>query len=77
MQHELPVPGIYHHFKDSEKLYEVLGTAFHTETEEDLVLYKPLYETDKQFFVRPAAMFMETVDKPELGYKGPRFVRVS
>lgn len=77
MRHEHPAPGIYHHFKDPEKFYEVLGTAFHTETEEDLVLYKPLYETDKQFFVRPVAMFMEAVDKPELGYKGPRFVRVS
>lgn len=72
-----PVPGIYHHFKDPEKLYEVLGTAFHTETEEDLVLYKPLYETDKAFFVRPVGMFMEEVDKPELGYQGPRFVRIS
>ena len=72
-----PVPGIYHHFKDPQKLYEVLGTAFHTETEEDLVLYKPLYETDKAFFVRPVAMFMQAVDKPELDYAGPRFVRVS
>lgn len=77
MQHQPPAPGIYHHFKDPEKLYEVLGIAFHTETEEDLVLYKPLYETDKTFFVRPVAMFMEQVDKPELGYTGPRFVRVS
>lgn len=72
-----PEPGTYHHFKDPEKRYEVLGTAFHTETEEDLVLYKPLYETDKEYFVRPVAMFLEHVDKPELGYAGPRFVRVS
>lgn len=76
MTHAQPVPGIYHHFKDPSKHYEVLGTAFHTETEEDLVLYKPLYETDKEFFVRPVAMFLEEVDKPELGYKGPRFVQI-
>ncbi|MES2994826.1 MAG: DUF1653 domain-containing protein [Patescibacteria group bacterium] len=70
-------PGIYHHFKDSEKLYEVMGIAFHTETEEDMVLYRPLYEDAiAQFVVRPKAMFMEEVDKPELGYKGPRFIFV-
>lgn len=71
-----PVPGIYHHFKDTSKEYEVIGTAFHTETEELLVVYKPLYKTDQELFVRPLGMFMEEVDKPELGYKGPRFIRV-
>jgi len=71
----IPEPGIYYHFKNPEKLYEVLGTAFHTETEETLVLYKRLYEDDiPEYFVRPAAMFMEEVDRPDLGYKGPRFV---
>lgn len=69
-----PKPGIYYHFKDPEKLYEVLGIAFHTETEEDMVVYRPLYECDKAFFVRPKAMFLEEVDKPEYNYKGPRFV---
>lgn len=72
-----PKPGIYHHFKDSEKLYEVMGIAFHTETEEDMVLYRPLYEgAVASFVVRPKAMFMEEVDKPEFGYKGPRFIFV-
>ncbi len=70
-------PGIYYHFKDSKKLYEVMGVAFHTETEEDMVVYRPLYEgAIAPFFVRPAAMFLEHVDKPELGYRGPRFVFV-
>ena len=69
--------GVYYHFKDPLKHYEVLGIAFHTETEEEMVVYKPLYKTDKELFVRPLAMFLEEVDKPELGYKGPRFVRVS
>jgi hypothetical protein len=73
-----PEPGVYHHFKDPEKLYEVLGTAFHTETEELMVVYKRLYEADiPLLFVRPLAMFMEEVDKPEIGYKGPRFLHVS
>ena len=73
---ETPRPGIYHHFKDSTKEYEVLGTAFHTETEELLVIYRPLYETDYELFARPVLMFLEQVDKPELGYSGPRFVFV-
>jgi len=73
-----PEPGIYHHFKDSTKLYEVIGQAFHTETEESLVLYKRLYEADiPEYFVRPVLMFMEEVDKPELNYRGPRFIKVS
>lgn len=78
MKSEQPVPGIYHHFKDPLKHYEVLGTAFHTETEEDMVVYKPLYEgAIAELFVRPVKMFLEDVDKPELGYQGPRFVRIS
>lgn len=67
--------GIYYHFKDPAKEYEVLGIAFNTETEEKMVLYRPLYPNAiAEFCVRPLAMFMEEVDKPELGYKGPRFV---
>lgn len=71
-----PARGIYHHFKDPAKEYEVLGTAFHTETKELLVIYRPLYETEYELFARPVAMFLEEVDKPEQGYRGPRFIRV-
>lgn len=69
-----PVPGIYHHFKDPNKHYDVLGIAFNTETEEDMVVYRPLYACDKELFVRPRAMFLEEVDAPEYGYQGPRFI---
>jgi len=70
-------PGIYYHFKDPEKRYEVMGIAHHTETEEGMVVYRPLYEgAVAELFVRPLAMFMEDVDRPELNYKGPRFVRL-
>ncbi len=70
-------PGIYYHFKDPKKEYEVIGIAHHTETEESMVVYRPLYEgAIAGLFVRPASMFMEDVDRPELGYRGPRFVRV-
>ncbi|KND47283.1 MAG: hypothetical protein AB199_02550 [Parcubacteria bacterium C7867-004] len=69
--------GIYYHFKDPEKLYRVQGTAFHTETEETMVVYQPLYDDAvAPLCVRPLTMFLEDVDRPELGYKGPRFIFV-
>jgi hypothetical protein len=70
-----PVPGIYHHFKDASKEYEVLGIAMHTETKEELVIYRALYG-EGHLYARPAAMFLEEVDKPEYSYQGPRFVFV-
>lgn len=75
---EKPAPGeVYHHFKDSEKRYEIVGIAFHTETKEDMVVYKPLYENPfAPLFVRPLSMFMERVEKPDMGYAGPRFMLV-
>jgi hypothetical protein len=70
-----PIPGIYHHFKEPDQHYEVIGIAFHTETEEDMVVYRPLYEgAIAPLFVRPKAMFLEEVDRPEIPYKGPRFI---
>ncbi|MDB5265692.1 MAG: hypothetical protein JWM39_405 [Parcubacteria group bacterium] len=73
---EEPKPGIYYHFKHPELHYEVLGVALHIETEEKMVVYQRTFD-DHQIFVRPLAMFMEEVDKPELNYKGLRFVYVS
>lgn len=55
-----PVPGIYRHYKGS--LYEVLGTARHSESEEPLVVYRALYG-DYGLWVRPLAMFTESVTK--------------
>jgi hypothetical protein len=73
-----PEPGTYYHFKDPAKLYEIVGIAMHTETEEQMVVYRPLYENPAApLFVRPLNMFMEEVDKPELGYRGPRFLKVT
>ncbi|MDX2001935.1 MAG: DUF1653 domain-containing protein [Chitinophagales bacterium] len=54
--------GIYEHYKG--KRYEVMGTALHSESLEPLVIYRSLYETQYpygQLWVRPLAMFMETV----------------
>ncbi len=53
-------PGLYKHYKG--KLYEVIGTARHSESLEELVVYKATYQPEGQnLWVRPAAMFMETV----------------
>lgn len=50
--------GRYRHYKGN--FYEVIGVARHTETEEQLVVYRALYG-NQQLWVRPAAMFLEKV----------------
>ena len=62
-------PGRYRHFKGNE--YEVIGTARHSETLEELVVYRALYDNGG-LWVRPAAMWSEIVDRD--GYSGPRFI---
>lgn len=64
-------PGRYRHFKGKE--YEVLGTARHSETLEEMVVYRALYG-DGGLWVRPAAMWDETVERD--GGRVPRFVPV-
>lgn len=59
-QTDLPLPGLYQHYKGNQ--YLVLGTAQHTETEEYLVFYKALYG-EMDLWVRPLAMFIEEVKK--------------
>ena len=61
-------PGRYRHFKGNE--YEVIGIARHSETQEPMVVYRPLYE-DSGWWVRPMAMFQETVNHE--GRTIPRF----
>ncbi len=51
-------PGRYRHYKGQD--YEVLGTAKHTETEEEFVVYRALYGV-RGLWIRPMAMFLETV----------------
>lgn len=53
-------PGRYRHFKGNE--YEVLGTAKHSETLEEMVVYRALYG-ERGLWVRPAAMWNETVER--------------
>ncbi|HEX4590558.1 MAG TPA: DUF1653 domain-containing protein [Gemmataceae bacterium] len=63
-----PPPGRYRHYKGNE--YEVLGVARHSETDEELIVYRPLYG-DRGLWVRPKAMFCGTV--PVDGRTVPRF----
>jgi hypothetical protein len=54
-------PGLYRHYKG--QLYEVIGCARHSETLEELVVYKATYQPEGQnLWVRPKAMFEETVE---------------
>ena len=68
MEHHSPRPGIYRHYKGP--LYEVLGVARHSETEEPLVVYRALYG-DYGLWIRPLEMFTELVEVQ--GEPVPRF----
>lgn len=61
--------GLYRHYKG--QLYQVIGTARHSETEELLVVYQCLYG-DYQLWVRPLSMFTESVTL-DSGQIVPRF----
>ena len=52
--------GKYRHFKGNE--YEVIAIAKHSETTEDMVVYKALYG-EGGLWVRPASMWNETVER--------------
>jgi len=66
------IPGTYRHFKGNE--YEVIDVVHHSETHEELVLYKPLYG-ERKLWVRPVAMFNEMVQHE--GQMVPRFTFLS
>jgi len=64
-------PGRYRHYKGNE--YTVVGVARHSETLEELVVYRQEYG-ERGLWVRPAAMFAETVEIE--GETVPRFHRI-
>ena len=73
MERKFNKGDIVQHFKRekmTEKqlyLYEIIGTARHTENKEELMIYKPLYPTEctngVDFAVRPLEMFLSEVDR--------------
>jgi len=60
--------GKYRHYKGNE--YEVIGTAKHSESLEEMVVYRALYG-EHGLWIRPKEMFMEnvTINEKEI----PRF----
>ena len=75
MQRQLVQGSLYCHFKN--KLYQVKGIAYHSETKEPMVVYQALYGT-YDTYVRPLDMFLSPVDHEK--YPGVqqkyRFTRV-
>ena len=74
--HDLPPlletpTGLYRHYKGG--LYEVIGTARHSESLEPMTVYRALYGAHG-LWVRPAAMFAETIEID--GVLRPRFEKV-
>ncbi len=69
--------GKYKHYKN-EKSYEIMSLARHSETHEDMVVYRALYHCDEfgdnQLWVRPKQMFFEHV--MHNGQMVPRFQRI-
>lgn len=61
--------GRYRHYKGGE--YQVIDVARHSETEELMVVYRPLYG-ERELWVRPLAMFLESVEID--GKTIPRFL---
>ena len=61
----------YRHFKGNE--YEVIGTAKHSETLEEYVVYKALYG-EGGLWVRPKEMWNETVERDGKTYKRFEFI---
>jgi hypothetical protein len=72
-----PITGTYRHYK--QHLYEVIGTAIHSESCEELVLYRSIKGSDEYpagtLWVRPYKMFFETVLLD--GKSVPRFEKMS
>jgi hypothetical protein len=74
LQNYIKIGEYYYHYKhqDSKGIldyaYQIIGTAIHTENEEILVLYKPLYQSDyletqkTECFARPLSMFLEKIE---------------
>lgn len=76
---EIKVGAIYQHYKGSKM--KVLGIAKHSETLEDYVYYEheeealpngaPADAAPSKYWVRPATMWFDVIDRPD--YQGPRF----
>jgi hypothetical protein len=61
----LEIGATYKHYKHKDHKYEIVGIAFNSETLEEMVVYKALYESEEYsknaLWVRPKEMFLENV----------------
>ncbi len=64
-------PGLYRHFKGA--IVEVLGVGKHSETMEELVLYR--HADTGELWARPTAMFLEEIERD--GRKMARFSKAA
>ena len=64
-------PGKYQHFKGN--FYRVLHVAKHSETEEEFVVYQPLYG-ERDIWIRPLEMFDEEITRDGKTFKRFSFV---
>jgi hypothetical protein len=64
---EVKIGKVYRHFKGN--YYFVENIAYDSETQERMVVYKPIYkrEDNKQIWVRPEKMFLSEIptDRPD------------
>ncbi len=63
--------GKYRHFKGN--MYEVIGIAKHSETLEEMVVYRALYG-EGELWVRPAAMWYETIERDGKTFRRFEFI---
>jgi len=74
---EITIGAKCYNYKHPDRFYKIIGIAKHSETLEDLVLYKALYAGDfpyGQIWARPKKMFLEKILKE--GKEIPRFTLI-
>lgn len=67
---ELIIHGIYRHYKGD--YYIVESVARHSETGEELVIYRGLYENGKAAYARPKDMFLSEIDPSKIPADQPK-----
>lgn len=60
MGHSMLKLGKYKHYKGKD--YEVVAVAKLEATLEDMVVYRPLYQSEYSLWVRPLSVFIENVE---------------
>lgn len=60
---QLKINGIYRHYKGDK--YIVLDVAIHSETGEELIIYRALYG-DNKLYARPKEMFLSAIAPEKL-----------